>query len=217
MADMGYDVSDYTDIDPLFGTLADFDAMLAEAHRLGLKVILDQVLNHCEHRASVLQESRTSRDNAKADWFVWAEPKRDGTPPNNWLSVLRRPGLGLGAAAPPVLSAQLPRRAARLELPQPEVQDWLLEQMRFWLERGVDGFRLDTVNFYFHDKLLRDNPADYRRRDRPHWNPYEMQYHCSRRTSRRTSSSSSGCARCSTSTRRARSSARWARPTTRSG
>lgn len=87
MADMGYDVSDYCAVDPLFGTLADFDAVVAEAHRLGLKVIIDQVLAHTSDRHPWFVESRKSRGNAKADWYVWAEPKPDGTAPNNWLSV----------------------------------------------------------------------------------------------------------------------------------
>ena len=177
MADMGYDVANYTDIDPLFGTLADFDAMLARAHELGLKVIIDQVLSHSSSEHPFFQESRRSRDNPKADWYVWADPKHDGTPPNNWLSVF-------GGSA----WAWEPRRHQyylhNFLAEQPDwnfhneaVQDWLLGTMRFWLERGVDGFRLDTVNFYFHDKLLRDDPADFRRKERPEWNPYDMQYH----------------------------------------
>ena len=177
MADMGYDVSDYTDIDPIFGSLADFDAMVERAHALGLKVIVDQVLSHSSTEHPFFKESRASRDNPKADWYVWADPKHDGTPPNNWLSIF-------GGAA----WAWEPRRhqyylhnflaeQPDFNFHNPEVQDWLLSTMRFWLERGVDGFRLDTVNFYFHDKLLRDDPADFRRKDKPEWNPYAMQYH----------------------------------------
>jgi alpha-glucosidase len=91
MADMGYDVSDYTDIDPLFGTLADFDTMLAAAHRLGLKVIIDQVISHSAAAHPFFRESRASRDNPRADWYVWADPRPDGGPPNNWLSVFGGP------------------------------------------------------------------------------------------------------------------------------
>jgi alpha-glucosidase len=177
MADMGYDVSDYTDIDPIFGSLADFDAMLARAHELGLKVMIDQVLSHSSIEHPFFKESRKSRVGPKADWYVWADPKHDGTPPNNWLSVF-------GGSA----WAWEPRRHQyylhNFLAEQPdwnfhneEVQDWLLGTMRFWLERGVDGFRLDTANFYFHDRLLRDDPADFRRKERPDWNPYHMQYH----------------------------------------
>ena len=218
MADMGYDVSDYTDIDPIFGSLADFDAMVARAHELGLKVIIDQVLSHSSIEHPFFKESRSSRDNPKADWYVWADPKHDGSPPNNWLSVF-------GGRA----WAWEPRRHQyylhNFLAEQPdfnfhnlEVQDWLLSTMRFWLERGVDGFRLDTVNFYFHDKLLRDDPADFRRKDKPECEPLRAcSTTSSRRTSRRTSASSSGCASCSTNTRRAPWSARWARATTPSG
>jgi alpha-glucosidase len=176
MADMGYDVADYTDIEPMFGSLADFDAMLAEAHRLGLKVILDQVLNHASIAHPFFRESRTSRDNPKADWFVWEEPKRDGTPPNNWLSVFGGPAWAWEPRRHQYYLHNFLVEQPDWNFHNPEVQDWLLDQLRFWLERGVDGFRLDTVNFYFHDRLLRDNPADFRRLDRPHWNPAEMQY-----------------------------------------
>ena len=177
MLDMGYDVADYTDIDPRFGTLADFDALLARAHGLGLKVVIDQVLSHSSAAHPFFQESRRSRDNPRADWYVWADPRHDGTPPNNWLAVF-------GGTA---WEWEPRRRQYYLHnflAEQPDwnfhnraVQDWLLGTMRFWLERGVDGFRLDTVNYYFHDRLLRDNPADFRSKDAPEWNPYAMQYH----------------------------------------
>jgi alpha-glucosidase len=177
MADMGYDVSDYTDIDPTFGTLADFDALLARAHDLGLKVIIDQVLSHSSIEHPFFRESRQNRDNPKADWYVWADPKHDGSPPNNWLSIF-----GGGAWAWEARRRQYYLHNFLVEQPDfnfhnPEVQDWLLGTMRFWLDRGVDGFRLDTVNFYFHDKLLRDDPPDFRRKEKPEWNPYHMQYH----------------------------------------
>jgi alpha-glucosidase len=177
MADMGYDVSDYTDIDPTFGTLADFDAMVARAHELGLKVIIDQVLSHSSSEHPFFKESRLSRTSPKADWYVWADPKHDGSPPNNWLSVF-----GGSAWQWEPRRFQYYLHNFLVEQPDfnfhnPEVQDWLLSTMRFWLDRGVDGFRLDTVNFYFHDKLLRDDPPDYRKKQRPEWNPYLMQYH----------------------------------------
>lgn len=177
MADMGYDVSDYTDIDPSFGTLADFDALVARAHDLGLKVIIDQVLNHSSNQHPFFQESRRDRTNPKADWYVWADPKHDGSPPNNWLSVF---GGGAWAWEPRRKQYYLHNFLAEqpdFNFHNPAVQDWLLGTMRFWLERGVDGFRLDTVNFYFHDRLLRDDPADFRVKAVPEWNPYAMQYH----------------------------------------
>ncbi len=177
MADMGYDVSDYTDIDPIFGSLADFDALLERAHALGLKVIIDQVLSHSSIEHPFFKESRQSRNNPKADWYVWADPKHDGSPPNNWLAIF---GGGAWAWEPRRFQYYLHNFLAEqpdFNFHNPEVQDWLLSTMRFWLERGVDGFRLDTVNFYFHDKLLRDDPADFRVKEKPEWNPYGMQYH----------------------------------------
>ncbi|MBK8454721.1 MAG: alpha-amylase family glycosyl hydrolase [Thiofilum sp.] len=177
MLDMGYDVSNYTDIHPEFGTLADFDVLIARAHELGLKVIIDQVISHSSDQHPFFIESRQNRTNPKADWYVWADPRHDGSPPNNWLSVF-----GGGAWQWDTRRHQYYLHNFLVEQPDlnfhnPEVQDWLLSTMRFWLERGVDGFRLDTVNFYFHDALLRDNPADYRRKAKPEWNPYSMQYH----------------------------------------
>ena len=177
MDDMGYDVSDYTDVDPLFGTLADADALIARAHALGLKVILDQVLNHTAAVHPWFVESRASRDNARADWFVWADAAPDGTPPNNWWS-------NFGGSA----WEWEPRRQQyylhNFLVSQPDlnfhtrdVQDALLETMRFWLDRGVDGFRLDTVNFYFHDAALRSNPPEPDAAGRHLINPYAAQRH----------------------------------------
>ncbi|MBV1787671.1 DUF3459 domain-containing protein [Marinobacterium sp. D7] len=177
MADMGYDVSDYTDIDPLFGTLEDFDAMVARAHELGLKVIIDQVLSHSSDRHPFFQESRMSRDNPKADWYVWADPNLDGTPPNNWQALF---GGGAWQWEPRRQQYYLHnflKEQPDFNFHNPAVQEWLLGTMRFWLERGVDGFRLDTVNFYFHDALLRSDPPDYRKKEKRDWHPYHMQYH----------------------------------------
>lgn len=177
MADMGYDVSDYTDIDPIFGTLADFDAMLERAHKLGLKVIIDQVLSHSSVEHPFFRESRRSRDNPKADWYVWADPDLDGTPPNNWLAIFGGPAWTWEPRRHQYYFHNFLAQQPDWNFHNEAVQDWLLGTMRFWLDRGVDGFRLDTVNFYFHDKLLRNDPADFRRKDKPDWNPYDMQYH----------------------------------------
>ncbi len=177
MADMGYDVADYTDIDPSFGTLADFDAMVARAHELGLKVIIDQVLSHSSSAHPFFQESRQSRDNPKADWYVWADPKHDGSPPNNWCSVFGGPAWEWDTRRRQYYFHNFLAEQPDLNFHNPEVQNWLLSTMKFWLDRGVDGFRLDTVNFYFHDKLLRDDPADFRKKAVPEWNPYWMKYH----------------------------------------
>jgi alpha-glucosidase len=177
MADMGYDVSDYTDVDPVFGTLADFDALVARAHALGLKVVIDQVLSHSAAAHPAFQESRSSRVNPKADWYVWADPKHDGSPPNNWLSVFGGPAWQWDARRKQYYLHNFLTSQPDLNYHNPEVQDWALGVLRFWLERGVDGFRFDTVNYFFHDPLLRDDPADFRVKPEAEGNPYGMQYH----------------------------------------
>lgn len=177
MADMGYDVSDYTDVDPVFGTLADFDALVARAHALGLKVVIDQVLSHSAAAHPAFQESRSSRVNAKADWYVWADPKHDGSPPNNWLSVFGGPAWQWDARRKQYYLHNFLTSQPDLNYHNPEVQDWALGVLRFWLERGVDGFRFDTVNYFFHDPLMRDDPADFRVKPEAEGNPYCMQYH----------------------------------------
>lgn len=156
--DMGYDVSDYTGIDPLFGTLDDFDALVARAHELGLKVIIDQVISHSSDKHPWFAQSRTNRTNPKADWYVWADPKPDGTPPNNWPSVFGGPAWEWEPQRRQYYLHNFLIEQPDLNMWNPQVQDALIDAMRFWLERGVDGFRLDTVNYYFHDRHLRDNP-----------------------------------------------------------
>jgi len=158
MADMGYDVSDYRAVDPMFGSLEDFDAMIAEAHRLGLKIIIDQVLSHSSDQHPWFVESRASRDNPKADWYVWADTKPDGGAPNNWLSVFGGPAWEWDSTRRQYYMHNFLASQPDLNFHNPEVQDALLEAVRFWLERGVDGFRLDTVNYYVHDRWLRGNP-----------------------------------------------------------
>jgi alpha-glucosidase len=158
MADMGYDVSDYRAVDPMFGDLADFDALVAEAHRLGLKVIIDQVLSHSSDRHSWFVESRADRDNAKADWYVWADSKPDGSAPNNWLSIFGGPAWEWDSTRRQYYLHNFLAAQPDLNFHNPDVQTALLEEVRFWLERGVDGFRLDTVNYYVHDRWLRCNP-----------------------------------------------------------
>jgi alpha-glucosidase len=177
MADMGYDVSDYTDVDPLFGTLADFDAMLTRAHDLGLKVIIDQVLSHSAAAHPFFVESRSSRSNPKADWYVWADARPDGTPPNNWISVFGGPAWEWDARRRQYYLHNFLPSQPDFNFHNPDVQHWLLSIMQFWLDRGVDGFRLDTVNYYFHDRHLRSNPPEPRNETQPAVNPYDMQDH----------------------------------------
>ena len=181
MKDFGYDVSDYRDVDPMFGTLDDFRDLLDKAHAQGLKVMTDLVLSHTSDQHPWFSESRSSRENPRSDWFVWADPKPDGTPPNNWLSIF-------GGSAWQWDSRRLQYYLHNFLASQPDlnfhctdVQDALLDVARFWLDMGVDGFRLDTINFYFHDKSLRDNPAlplDQRNASiAPAVNPYNHQDH----------------------------------------
>ena len=158
--DMGYDVSDYTGVDPLFGSMADFDAMVTRAHDLGLKVIIDQVISHSSDKHPWFEESRRDRTNPKADWYVWADPKPDGTPPSNWPSVFGGPAWEWEPRRRQYYLHNFLIEQPDLNMWNPAVQDALLDTMRFWLERGVDGFRLDTVNYYFHDAKLRDNPPN---------------------------------------------------------
>ncbi|MER0237627.1 alpha-glucosidase family protein [Fulvimarina sp. MAC8] len=158
MKDFGYDVSDYRAVDPMFGTLEDFDAVIEKAHTLGLKVIIDQVLSHSSDRHAWFEESRQNRDNPKADWYVWADPKPDGTPPNNWLSVFGGPAWQWDSKRRQYYLHNFLASQPDLNFHNPNVREALLGEVRFWLERGVDGLRLDTANFYVHDAELRDNP-----------------------------------------------------------
>jgi alpha-glucosidase len=181
MADFGYDIADYREVDPLFGTMADFDRLLAKAHALGLKVMIDQVLSHTSNAHAWFRESREDRSNPKADWYVWADARDDGTPPNNWMSLFG----GVAWRWEPrrgqyylhnFLAAQ-----PDLNFHHPEVRAATLDNLRFWLDKGVDAFRLDAINFCFHDAQLRDNPAKppsmrVGRGFSPD-NPYAFQYH----------------------------------------
>jgi alpha-glucosidase len=157
--DFGYDVSDYTAVDPLFGTLEDFDAVVAEAHRLGLKVLMDQVFSHTSDEHPWFVSSRADAAGPHGDWYVWVDPQADGGPPNRWLGVF---GGGAWTWEPRrhqyYLHHFLPEQPA-LDLRNPAVVEALLAAGRFWLERGVDGFRLDAIDFMMHDPSLADNPA----------------------------------------------------------
>jgi alpha-glucosidase len=157
--DFGYDVADHVAVDPIFGSLADFDALLARAHALGLKVLIDQVWSHTSDRHAWFLNSRASRTGAKADWYVWADPSADGTPPNNWLSVFGGSAWTWEPRRRQYYLHHFLSQQPALNLHNPAVMDALLETGRFWLERGVDGFRLDAVDFLLHDKALRANPA----------------------------------------------------------
>jgi alpha-glucosidase len=149
MADFGYDVADYCDVDPQFGTLADFDELLAAAHRRGLRVIVDLVPNHTSDRHPWFQESRSSRTNPKRDWYVWADPKPDGSPPNDWGSVFNRVSKAAWTLDPLTgqyyLHSFLPQQPD-LNWWNPEVREAFEGILRFWLDRGADGFRIDVAH-----------------------------------------------------------------------
>ena len=165
MADFGYDVSDYRGIDPRSGTLADFDALLAAAHARNLKVILDYVPNHSSDRHPWFGQSRSSRDDPKRDWYVWRDGKPGGEPPSNWLSEFGGPAWTLDEATNQYYyHAYLPSQPD-LNWRNPQVRQAMLDVLRFWRDRGVDGFRVDAVHHLFEDEALRDNPPN------PDWRP----------------------------------------------
>lgn len=181
MNDFGYDVSDYCDVDPIFGSMDDFTALVETAHQLGLKVIIDLVLSHTSDEHPWFVQSRSNRDNSKADWYVWSDPKADGTPPNNWLSIFGGSAWQWDPRREQYYLHNFLIQQPDLNFHQPAVQDTLLDVTRFWLNHKVDGFRLDTINFYFADKALRDNPAlPIEKRNAtiaPTVNPYNHQEH----------------------------------------
>jgi alpha-glucosidase len=181
MKDFGYDVSDYKDIDPIFGSLADFDQMIQTAHDLDLKIMIDLVLSHTSDQHEWFIESRADKTNPRHDWYVWADAKPDGSPPNNWLSIFGGAGWTWDTSRCQYYQHNFLTSQPDLNFHNPDVRAALLEVARFWLERGVDGFRLDTINFYFCDKLLRDNPAlpesERNSSIAPSVNPYNFQNH----------------------------------------
>ncbi len=180
MKDFGYDVSDYCDVDPIFGTIRDFETLTAEAHRLGLKVLIDQVISHTSDQHPWFIESRKDKTNPKADWYTWAEAAPDGTAPNNWLSIFGGPAWEWDSRRCQYFMHNFLASQPDLNFHNEEVQDALLDTLKFWLDLGVDGFRLDTINYYFHDKELRSNPpltVPLSANDAPLVNPYGRQQH----------------------------------------
>ncbi|MEJ7935171.1 alpha-amylase family glycosyl hydrolase [Sphingobium sp. AN558] len=173
MADFGYDVADYRDVDPIFGTLADFDALVAHAHALGLKVIIDQVYAHTSDQHDWFKQSRASRSNAYADWYVWADARSEGSPPSNWQSVFGGPAWTWDARRGQYYLHNFLKEQPQLNVHNPAVQAELLDTARFWLDRGVDGFRLDALNFAMHDPALRDNPPETK--PGPRTRPFDFQ------------------------------------------
>jgi alpha-glucosidase len=160
MRDFGYDVSDHCAVDPIFGTLEDFDALLAKAHALGLKVVVDQVYSHTSDQHPWFEASRCARTGDYADWYVWADAKPDGTPPNNWQSVFGGPAWTWDGRRRQYYLHNFLSTQPDLDVHNKKVVAALHAIARFWFDRGVDGLRLDAANFFMHDKGLRDNPAN---------------------------------------------------------
>ncbi|MBM1218731.1 DUF3459 domain-containing protein [Ponticoccus sp. SC2-23] len=173
MFDSGYDVSDYRAVDPRFGALDDFRTLTDKAHDLGLRIVIDQVYSHSSSHHPWFQESAASRDGPKSDWYVWADPKPDGSPPNNWLARFGGVSWEWSSTRKQYYLHNFVIEQPDLNLHNPEVQDEVLDIMKFWFDLGVDGLRLDVANFFMHDPLLRDNPPAALA-DRPA-NPYYMQ------------------------------------------
>lgn len=179
MADFGYDVADYRGIDPIFGTLEDCDRMIAGMHKRGLKLIIDIVLNHSSEKHPWFIESRKNKTNKYADWYVWADPKPDGSPPNNWISVFGGSAWEFDPQRGQYYYHQFLKQQPDLNILNPEVEAELLDTAKWWLDRGVDGFRMDALPHCIHDVQLRDNPP------RPLLpsdgktiiHPYSMQWH----------------------------------------
>lgn len=174
MADFGYDVADYCDVDPIFGTLADFDALVTRAHALGLKVIIDQVYAHTSDRHPWFVSSRNDPQGPHGDWYLWADPKPEGSPPNNWQSVFGGPAWTWDGRRRQYYCHNFLKEQPQLDGHNPAVQQALLDVARFWLERGVAGFRLDALNFLMQDRRLRDNPPQPPS-DKPRTRPFDYQ------------------------------------------
>lgn len=165
LEDLGYDVSDFTAIEPRFGTLADVEELLREAHRRGLKVILDWVPNHTSSEHPWFQGARSSREHPQRDWYIWRDPKPDGSPPNNWLSIFGGSVWEFDEATGQYYLHTFLKEQPDLNWSNPDVQKTVLDAMRFWLDRGVDGFRLDALDLLMKDPEFPDNPPN------PDYNP----------------------------------------------
>ena len=175
MRNRGYDVCGHRAVDPSVGSAAEFDPGVAEAHWPGLRVMPEHVLSHTSDQHPLFAESRRSRTGPKADWFVWADPRPDGTPPSNWQAIFGGPAWTWEPRRRQYYLHNFLSEQPDLDYHHPAVRDWAVETLRFWMDRGVDAFRLDAVNFLFHDPALTDNPVDERPGPRPTLKTYDMQ------------------------------------------
>src|SRR5215213_10489432 len=165
MRDFGYDISDYTDIDPIFGDVAALDALVASAHELGMRLLLDFVPSHTSSDHPWFIESRSSRDSPKRDWYLWADPKPNGDPPTNWLSIFGGGGWEWDEPTGQFYFHGFLKEQPDLNWRNPQVRAAMYDVLRFWLDRGIDGFRVDVMWLLIKDHELRDNPPN------PDWVP----------------------------------------------
>jgi alpha-glucosidase len=177
MKDFGYDIADFRSVDPLFGSMEDFDELLEETHARGMKLIVDQVPNHTSDKHAWFKEARSSRDNPKRDWFIWKDADKNGDPPNNWLAMFGGSAWEWDEATEQFYYHAFLKEQPDLNWRNPELQQAVLEEMRFWLEKGVDGFRVDVMWHLIKDEYFRDNPEnpDYKE-EQPTYNSLEPVY-----------------------------------------
>ena len=174
MIDNGYDISDYCDICPTFGNLEDFDRLIKEAHRRDIKVIMDLVVNHTSDKHPWFVESKSSQDNPKADWYLWQDPLAKDLVPNNWLSYFGGTGWTYGEDRGQYYFHTFNENQPDLNWRNPQVREAIFDVIRFWLDRGVDGFRLDASSVYSKDEYYQDNPIKFGASDK---NAYNNQHH----------------------------------------
>lgn len=174
MIDNGYDISDYCDICPTFGTLEDFDVLIEEAHQRNIKVIMDLVVNHTSDRHPWFIESRSDKDNPKADWYLWQDPLTQDRVPNNWLSYFGGTGWTYCEERGQYYFHTFNENQPDINWRHPQVREAIFDVVRFWLERGVDGFRLDASSVYSKDEYYQDNPVKFGATDQ---NSYNNQHH----------------------------------------
>lgn len=171
MADFGYDIADYTGIDPVFGAMQDFETLLEAAHSNGLKLLLDFVPNHTSDQHPWFLESRSSSNNPKRDWYIWQPPARNGAPPNNWLSEFGGSAWELDPSTGQYYYHAFLKQQPDLNWRNPDVREAMYEVMRFWFRKGVDGFRIDVLWHLLKDEQFRDNPAN------PNFGPGDPPHH----------------------------------------
>lgn len=159
--DFGYDVSDYYEVNPVFGTMADFEELLLKAHRKSIRIILDMVFNHTSDQHIWFQESRRSKDNAFSDWYIWKDPAKGGKPPNNWQSMVGGSGWEFEPERDQYYFHMFYKQQPDLNWRNPKVKESIFKILRFWLDKGVDGFRFDIFNAYFKDEDFKNNPPEF--------------------------------------------------------